>query len=276
MRAPVVLFAALLSLLAGDAEAQQRRQTPSRRIAMSAYRAAMGRWHDPARVPAVRRTDDGRFVLRLHSINGRGTAEVSRTTASTAEAPQFDDAAYAEVARVMSDQRTNQAHPIDRRLVAIVYAMAEHFAVGQVSVVSGYRAESRGSNHALGRAVDVVLPGVSDRQVAEYARAQGFCGVGIYPSSGFVHVDVRSHSFFWVDRSAPGRRSARRRSRRRHGGVQEILGTQARDADRAASARGVSPFGGYCDPNAPAAAPNASPSPADEDDEGEASPPAAR
>jgi hypothetical protein len=33
-------------------------------------------------------------------------------------------------------------------------------------------------------------------------------GVGFYPTSGFVHLDVRKGpSFYWVDRSGPGKPS---------------------------------------------------------------------
>ena len=31
----------------------------------------------------------------------------------------------------------------------------------------------------------------------------GFVGVGVYPVSGFVHLDVRERSYFWVDTSGP-------------------------------------------------------------------------
>jgi hypothetical protein len=31
-------------------------------------------------------------------------------------------------------------------------------------------------------------------------------GVGYYPNSSFVHVDVRSQNTQWVDRSSPGER----------------------------------------------------------------------
>ena len=68
--------------------------------------------------------------------------------------------------------------------------------------------------------MDIVAPGVPNRRLARFARAQGFVGVGEYPRSGFVHVDVRERSYFWVDSSGPGQRSRERRVRlgeaRRH------------------------------------------------------------
>src|SRR5262249_27541207 len=65
----------------------------------------------------------------------------------------------------------------------------------------------RTSNHGKGRAMDLVIPGAPDTEVARFARTIGFVGVGLYPRSGFVHVDSRSKSFFWIDPSGPGQRS---------------------------------------------------------------------
>ena len=42
------------------------------------------------------------------------------------------------------------------------------------------------------------------------AALDGFAGVGVYPTSGFVHVDVRDRSWFWIDKSGPGRKNRAR------------------------------------------------------------------
>ena len=200
------------------------------RVNLAAYRARVRVWHDGARVPTARHTDDGRLVLRLVSLNTRTVAEVSPARPDGG----FDETACAAISRVMEDSRTHTVAPVDRRLVEVLYQVARHFDAGQVTVVSGYRAESRRSNHQLGRAIDVVLPGVSDEALAAYARTLGMVGVGVYPTGGFVHLDVRGASYFWVDGSGPGR------SRRMH----EVHGDLARRADAMARARGVSPLGG--------------------------------
>ena len=105
-------------------------------------------------------------------------------------------------------------------------------------MVSGYRVPKPGShsNHGKGRAVDLVVPGVADEEVARYARDMGFVGVGVYPTSQFVHVDIRPRSYFWVDFSGP-------RMKNRERG---ILGDLAAKSDAAAAARGqapIEPFG---------------------------------
>jgi len=51
------------------------------------------------------------------------------------------------------------------------------------------------SQHVLGNAADVIVPDYEHchtaEQLAWYAGEVGFDGIGIYPDSGFVHVDVR-------------------------------------------------------------------------------------
>ena len=109
-----------------------------------------------------------------------------------------------------------------------------HFGAAEVRVVSGYRVPkpSSHSNHGKGRAIDLVVPGVADEEVARFARGLGFVGVGVYPTSQFVHVDIRPRSYFWIDYSGP--RMKNRESC--------ILPDVAAQGDAAALARGQTPI----------------------------------
>jgi uncharacterized protein YcbK (DUF882 family) len=126
-----------------------------------------------------------------------------------------------------------EEHPIDARTLSLVYRIETHFGVPEIRVVSGYRVPTPGShsNHGKGRAMDLVVPGVADEEVARFVRQSGFVGVGVYPTSQFVHVDVRPQSYFWVDASGP-----RARNRERC-----IFGDLAAKSDAAAIARGQAP-----------------------------------
>ena len=170
------------------------------------YRANVNRWHDASRVPAARFTEDGRQILRVFSVNGLGVAEVTPRTPDGG----FDEEACTEVSRVLGDSRAQRSTGMDRRLIEILYQVARHFHAGQITVISGFRAQRQPSNHRLGRAMDILVPGVADGEVAAYARTLGFVGVGLYPVGGFTHIDVRTRSYFWVDRSGPGDRACRR------------------------------------------------------------------
>ncbi|MDH5493904.1 MAG: DUF882 domain-containing protein, partial [Myxococcales bacterium] len=125
-------------------------------------------------------------------------------------------------------RRDGATHAIHPRLLELVYRAVHHFEAPYVHLVSGYRTTRATSRHAQGRAIDMVLPGVSDRRLAAYLRGFGFVGVGLYPVSGFVHLDVRARSYFWEDRSGPGQRNRER----------AVRGGEARSADARARERG--------------------------------------
>lgn len=159
------------------------------------------------------------------------------TIAASSEHGGFSAADLDRAAHVLRDPRTGNEHPVDPRVLDLVYRVAVHFDAHEVRIISGYRTPHNGShsNHGKGRAIDLVIPGASDEDVARFAREQGFVGVGVYPTSGFVHLDVRERSYFWVDYSGPGKRNRTR----------GILGDLAARSDARALARGehgVGPF----------------------------------
>jgi uncharacterized protein YcbK (DUF882 family) len=221
---PIACGAALLASLAvapSSAIAQSHHHHASHahhhaHVNLREYRANVRRWHDPSDAAPAARTPEGRLVLRLYSLNTHARAEI--TPGAGEGAARFDDAACAQVATVLMDSRTQAEHSIDPLLVEMLYRVADHFAAPEVRIVSGYRAGSGHSNHALGRAVDFIIPGATDRAVADYAQSLGDVGVGFYPVSGFVHLDVRDRPTTWVDASGPGSRARYVQSgRHRHG-----------------------------------------------------------
>jgi len=108
---------------------------------------------------------------------------------------------------ILRERKSDNRHSISPRLLNLIYRIQVHFKASEIRVVSGYRTPRSGKsegNHGKGRALDFMVPGVHNSSVAKFARVLGFVGVGIYPTSGFVHVDVRDRSYFWVDMSGPG------------------------------------------------------------------------
>lgn len=98
---------------------------------------------------------------------------------------------------------TNEPTEMDARLFRVLVEAARHFGVERVEIISGFRAEkynlmlrkkgrqvARNSQHTRGNAVDFRLRGVPTSRLRNFARALRLGGVGYYPSSGFVHVDV--------------------------------------------------------------------------------------
>ncbi len=224
------------------------------------YQGAVKSWHGVAPGTEAKKDAHGRPMLTLSALN---TAEEVSLTPSTDEGA-FSARELDRAAHVLREPSSGNQHPVDPRELDILYAIQRHFEAPMIRVISGYRTPHGGhSNHGRGRAVDIVVPGASDEEVAKFARQLGFVGVGIYPSSGFVHVDVRERSYFWVDSSGPGRRNRER----------GILGDLATECDKNAYARGVRPAkplvcAAHVEPTAPELPPGEMPAnTSDEDDD---------
>jgi len=105
---------------------------------------------------------------------------------------------------------TNKQHRIHPRLMAVVYEIGRHWPGHRLEVISGYRhpkyAKNPKSPHKQGRACDLRVAGVSNAELRDWVRGHfKKVGVGYYPNSSFVHVDVRDRaSAFWIDYSGPG------------------------------------------------------------------------
>lgn len=143
----------------------------------------------------------------------------------------FDAENVSLAAQAFAYREDGSTHEIHPRLLELVYRAVRHFHAPYVHVISGYRSGRPASRHAQGRALDFVLPGVTDRRLASYLRPQGYVGVGIYPTSGFVHLDVRGRSYFWSDSSGPSQSNRER----------QIMRTLGPRFDRIARALGAAP-----------------------------------
>jgi len=93
-------------------------------------------------------------------------------------------------------------HP---ELLVRLQQVAGRFPGKTIEIVSGHRPEARStSRHHHGRALDMRVEGVSRERLRDFARSLEATGVGYYPNSVFVHLDVREDKGYWVDRSGPG------------------------------------------------------------------------
>jgi uncharacterized protein YcbK (DUF882 family) len=116
---------------------------------------------------------------------------------------------------VLRCRRTDDEKPIDIQLLTWMSLIYDHFGAKPLQIVSGYRNQRKQtSNHFKGRAMDIRIEGVSPKQVRSFAETldRGGMGIGFYPVSGFVHIDVRSPpSYRWVDKSPPNSNAAEKR-----------------------------------------------------------------
>lgn len=259
---PALLFLAV-ALLAGASHAQQKAQSnkTARAPVAAAIRAvpAAKIWHTPKPNTTAPADDKGRPMLVLQALNHTDRIAI----AAHGERGGFNAEDLDRAAHVLREPSSGNEHPVDPRVLDLVYRVQTHFNAHEVRIISGYRTPKKNgtSNHGKGRAIDLVVPGVTDEEVAKFAREQGFVGVGVYPVSGFVHLDVRERSYFWVDTSGPGKRARTR----------GILADVASRSDAAALARGekaINPFGIGTDVDSALAksAPQKSDAPSEDDD----------
>ncbi len=115
--------------------------------------------------------------------------------------------------RFLRCHHTGRSHAMAWRVAPLLYDTARHFGLRRVLVVAGYRAPriarqkgNPASPHKDGRACDFRIDGITIEALRDYLRAAyNYIGVGYYPNSNFVHLDVgRKSNVYWVDTSAPG------------------------------------------------------------------------
>lgn len=122
---------------------------------------------------------------------------------------RFVPAGLAELNHGLRDWRTGETFAMDRRLLALLVQLREKLEIGgarKIDLISGYRSphtnaalQTAGgahtgvasqSQHMLGKATDIMVPGVTLDRLRGAALALGGGGVGYYPRDGFVHVDT--------------------------------------------------------------------------------------
>ncbi len=109
-----------------------------------------------------------------------------------------------ELMKALRDWRSGEEHLMDPRLFDVMHALRGRLETSQpFQIVSGYRSKAtndmmhersagvaKNSQHTEGKASDVRMEGVDLRRIRAAALDLGAGGVGYYPASNFVHVDV--------------------------------------------------------------------------------------
>ena len=112
----------------------------------------------------------------------------------------------ADINHILRDYRTNDVLPIELPLLDLLYTLQATLAIPKpFQVISGYRspktnamlaAHSTGvakrSLHMQGMAIDIHIEGLPLDHLRRAAISLQAGGVGYYPASNFVHVDIGS------------------------------------------------------------------------------------
>jgi hypothetical protein len=147
-----------------------------------------------APVEVLNRNTNATAKIRLYDARGvldRGEARAFMRIAGSTKAAPTDDSD--------DDER------LDVRVVQLAIRAAYHFNGATIRIISATRPGAKGK-HGSGEALDFALEGVKAPLLAAYLRGLPRAGVGIYthPKTQYVHLDVREHSYHWIDGSPPG------------------------------------------------------------------------
>jgi uncharacterized protein YcbK (DUF882 family) len=175
-----------------------RASRPGRReVLRLAALAAILPW--ARRTPAAPATEEDPRALAFRNLHTGETVDVVYGAGG-----ELDPGALREIDWVLRDFRTGEARPIDRRLLDLLWRLRSALDTTEpYEVISGYRSPAtnamlrregrgvaRGSLHTRAMAIDVRVPDRPLTAVRDAALALRLGGVGYYPASGFVHVDV--------------------------------------------------------------------------------------
>ena len=124
---------------------------------------------------------------------------------------QYDAKALKRLTHLLRDRRNNLKHPMDEKLFDLMHKLQSTLGVKEpYQVICGYRSKqtnkalhkkskgvAKNSLHMQGKAIDVCLEHTSLKELCQAARSLKAGGVGYYPKSNFVHLDIRPKPAFW-------------------------------------------------------------------------------
>lgn len=119
----------------------------------------------------------------------------------------YNPKALAQINYFLRDHQTGKAHPIDPKLLDILWSIQGQMGrKGTYEVISGFRSpltnrqlqqHSSGvaghSLHMKGKAIDIRFSGADTDQIHQCAMGMKSGGVGYYAKSDFVHLDTGTY-----------------------------------------------------------------------------------
>lgn len=116
----------------------------------------------------------------------------------------YCDDAHLKINNLMADKRSGETTLMELSLIETLHKI--HTISGSkepIDVICGYRSPTtnahlretksgvaKHSYHSLGQAADICIKDIPLERVHEIATSLNLGGVGFYPNSGFVHIDV--------------------------------------------------------------------------------------
>jgi uncharacterized protein YcbK (DUF882 family) len=152
--------------------------------------------------PAASAATQQQYHLRMHHLHTGEDIDVVYRIGNT-----YIPAALDQLNHFLRDHRTQAVSSYDPKEFDVLHALMAslHRPNGVIDIICGYRSPwsnnflrtrssetgvAEHSQHMLAKAIDIRVPGVSTLALRNAALALHAGGVGFYPVSQFVHVDV--------------------------------------------------------------------------------------
>jgi len=127
------------------------------------------------------------------------------------EKGEYIPEALTEIKKLFRDRRSGEQKDIDPALLNLLHQIQNKVEGKQVlDIVCGYRSKktneklrkikkgvAKNSYHIQGKAVDLYMRQTRLKELRDIAKSFQAGGVGYYPKSNFVHVDVRGRPAYW-------------------------------------------------------------------------------
>jgi len=143
-----------------------------------------------------------RFVLHLHHLHTGESLDVVYRVGD-----QYLPEAIAKLNYFLRDHRTNDVSAYDVKEFDLLHSVMSRLGKpdGVIDIVCGYRTPwsnnflrtrsastgvAKNSQHMQAKAIDIRVPGVQTSRLRDISLSLHGGGVGYYPVSQFVHVDV--------------------------------------------------------------------------------------
>jgi len=147
-------------------------------------------------------SDDTKIFEKSLSFYNLHTGETLRST-YWAEG-NYISGSLDEINHILRDHRTNTVMPMNIELLDLLFDIRNKLdSKSPYQIISGYRSPktnnalrknssgvAKKSLHMEGKAIDINLNGVDLSMLRKVAMHQKKGGVGFYPASNFIHVDV--------------------------------------------------------------------------------------
>jgi LysM repeat protein len=176
---------------------QRRAAGPTRTASFQTGKGAGRGAKEPAWRDYVRKPPRKGFVnIASHTSKWRGLAIDARG--------RLRPYARQGIAKLLGATGDHPGAP--ERLLKLLVQVSDTFGGRPLYIVSGYRTTShfQDSRHKTSQAIDFSVTGVPNSVVRDYLRTLRNVGVGYYPNSTFLHLDVRGKTTYWVDYAGPG------------------------------------------------------------------------